>query len=845
MFLVLLFEVYLILLFEAYPMKERPNSSCACLGEEHSGQKIATRKPTTAEVNRAKIRARLLVRGVVQGVGFRPFVDRFARQHHLTGWVLNSSAGVEIEIEGQDDEIERFVQGVCQQAPPRAIITDFDLSYHPPAGYIDFTIRESVAQPQEFTLISPDLGICPDCLRELRDPANRRYGYPFINCTNCGPRYTIIQDIPYDRPNTTMKKFTMCPACEKEYNDPQDRRFHAQPNACWDCGPRIWLTDAQGQAVAAACSDTCDRHKVMAQARELLARGKILAIKGLGGFHLACDARNEQAVQALRQRKHREGKPFALMVATVDEVRLFCHVSEPEERSLTSAAAPIVLLRKRDDALVAPSVAPRSEYFGVMLPYTPLHHLLLSDGPCRILVMTSGNISQEPIVISNEEALARLAGIADYFLFHDRDIYTRADDSIVHLVEGKEAILRRSRGWCPLPIHLAGVAGGATSLEQTHRGYAKLEVLACGGELKNSICLTRGEDAFVSQYLGDLENLETFRFFEHTINKMKRILKVDPKIIAYDLHPDYLSTKYAKEADGFDLRLPVQHHHAHIASCMAENGLVEKVIGIAWDGTGYGEDGCIWGGEFLVADFISFERKAFFSYLPLPGGQMAIREPYRMALSYLYQAFGEGLEDLDLPFLHRIGWEKQRAVIEIMQKGINSPLTSSAGRLFEALASLLGVRDKNSFEGQAAMELQYLASFAAKCSRRAKINPYPYSIIEGEAVGQMRIEVAPMIEQIVHELIHHEGADQIAFRFHLTMAEIAVEICCRIRQESGLGRVALSGGVFQNRLLTSLLVKKLLAQGFDCYQHRKVPPNDGGICLGQAAVAKSKYHHYE
>jgi len=891
-----------------------------------------------------KVRARLLVKGVVQGVGFRPFVDRYALENHLAGWVLNSSSGVEIEVEGRREDVEKFVGGFSENAPPRSLITRMDVSYCPPFGYAGFTIRQSIVQPWEFTLISPDLALCPDCLKELRDPEDRRYGYPFINCTNCGPRYTIIRDIPYDRSNTTMNKFTMCSACEKEYEDPADRRFHAQPNACWDCGPKIWLSDLNGvqcsgvqcsgnviaveakniaaetknaiagaknviaeekNAIAEARDAIAEEKNAIAEAKNLLRQGKILAIKGLGGFHLACDARNEEAVRTLRMRKKREEKPFALMVKSIENIRSFCFMCEEEEQSLLSARAPILLLKKKNDSFIAPSVAPKSQRFGVMLPYTPLHHLIM-DGDYLALVMTSGNISQEPIVISNEEAATRLRGIADFFLFHDRDIYTRSDDSIVQVMEGKEALLRRSRGYCPMPIHLGPIHLFPPSLSPLppqgfpdqgrgdnqelfdpglihsrppgpiHLGYPgqgqsqgqgqgkgkgrSQEILACGAELKNTICLTREEDAFVSQYLGDLENLETFRFFEHTVSKMKRILKVDPKIIAYDLHPDYLSTKYAQEACGFDLAVPVQHHHAHIASCMAENGLKEKVIGIAWDGTGYGEDGCIWGGEFLVSDFVSFERKAFFSYVPLPGGQMAIKEPYRMALCYLYQVFGEKMMDLDLAFLRPIGQGKQAAIMEVMQKRINSPLTSSAGRLFESISALLGVRSRNTFEGQAAMDLEYLASSFQPWddeggetwnpgeNERQGYYPHPYPYVIHCRGSHYQIEVTPMIEQIVHEIVdqqrhhhhHHQDPAEIAFRFHLTMAEIAAEVCCKIREEYGIKKVVLSGGVFQNRLLTSLLSKKLLDREFDCYKHWKVPSNDGGISLGQAVIAHYK-----
>ena len=728
----------------------------------------------------------------------------------LTGWVLNASFGVKVEVEGKRKDVKKFVEGFSENAPPMSLISHIDVSDLPPVGYKDFVIKKSIVQPQEFTLISPDMATCQDCLKELQDPKDRRFEYPFINCTNCGPRYTIIRDIPYDRPKTTMKKFVMCPACQKEYKDITNRRFHAQPNACPDCGPKIWLLDSQGNEQAG---------DGITKAKNLLSQGKILAVKGLGGFHLVCDAQNEGAVNNLRQRKRREEKPFALMVNSIEKSKAFCFISKEEEKSLLSIKRPIVLLKKKKTSLLAPSVAPKSQDLGVMLPYTPLHYLLM-DGPYLALVMTSGNISQEPIVISYEEALERLKGIADYYLLHNRDIYTRSDDSVVYISNKSETMLRRSRGYCPLPIHL---------------DYPVEQILACGAELKNTICLTRDKDAFVSQYIGDLENLEAFNFFEHTIHKMKRILKVNPRIIAYDMHPDYLSTKYAKEVSAYDIKIPVQHHHAHVASCMAENGLKQKVIGLAWDGTGYGEDGCVWGGEFLIADFFSFERKAFFSYLPMPGGEKAIKEPYRMAISYLYQTFGDDLMDLALPVLIHTDNKKLSAILETLKKGINSPLTSSAGRLFESISSIVGVRNKNTYEGQAAIELEYLASSIRK---RNNISAYPYLI--NQIDSQYQIDVTPMIKQVVKESVDQKSSAGIAFTFHVTMARIAIDMCRKIREECGITSVVLSGGVFQNRLLVSLLTEKLDEQGFDYYVQQKVPANDGGISLGQAAIAHFK-----
>ena len=765
-------------------------------------------------------RAKIFVYGVVQGVGFRPFVDRFAQENHLTGWVLNSSSGVEIEVEGEKSDLELFIKGFAQAAPPLSLITHMEVSYLPPIGHTSFIIKKSIIKKNNFTLISPDVAVCRECLEELYDPHNRRYHYPFINCTNCGPRYTIIKDIPYDRQNTTMEKFTMCSACAKEYSDTNNRRFHAQPIACWDCGPKIWLEDLEKKIKV---TDPIKR------VNELLAQGKIIAIKGLGGFHLVCDGQNEKAVQNLREKKIREEKPFALMVKNLQDIQTFCFVSKEEEASLSSPKSPIVLLKKKNPSLIAPSVAPKSRHFGVMLPYTPLHSLIMEGH--FALVMTSGNISHEPIVISNKEADQKLKGIADFFLFHNRKIYTRSDDSVVFVNQGKESLLRRSRGYCPLPIHLS---------------FPCSEILACGAELKNTICLSREKDAFVSQYIGDLENLETFRFFEHTVKKMKRVLKVNPQIIAYDMHPDYFSTKFAKEAPGFTRRIPVQHHHAHIAGCMAENNLSGKVIGISWDGTGYGPDDCVWGGEFLIADYSSFERIAHFCYLPLPGGHMAIKEPYRMALVYLMEAFGDKVLKQKIAFFHQIDKKTIWAIQETITKRINSPLTSSAGRLFESVAAIVGLRNKNSYEGQSAIELEYLASLGQE-QKKEVLYPYLIRVInkkseqrEFEQSFTYEIDVIPMIRQIVMDVQNGLPSPIMAYRFHYTMAMICLDICMKIRKSRKINTVALSGGVFQNRLLTSLLLEKFNHEHFNCFIHQRVPANDGGISLGQLVIANAK-----
>ena len=626
-------------------------------------------------------RYRVTIQGIVQGVGFRPFVYQRALAHRLTGYVTNTSHGVELEIEGEAPALDDFLQGLRQAAPPLAHITDIQVQPLLRQGGSDFVIRKSQAQETRSALISPDTAVCPDCLRELRDPRDRRYRYPFINCTHCGPRYTIIRDIPYDREKTTMAAFTLCPDCAAEYADPLNRRFHAQPNACWTCGPRVSLHDPGGDRIEAP--------DPIAETARLLREGRIVAIKGLGGFHLAVEATDEAAVRNLRQRKHREEKPLALMSPNLEAARSYAWIEEDEEALLLSRERPIVLVKKREPTPIAAAVSLRNQYFGVMLPYTPLHYLLLDHG-FLALVMTSGNLSEEPICIDNAEAFRRLSGIADYFLVHNRDIYLRSDDSIVQQVSGSVRQLRRSRGFVPVPIFLAEPVRS---------------ILACGAELKNTVCLTKDNRAFISQHVGDLENLETLNFFKLTIEHLKQILQIEPEIIAYDLHPDYLSTRYALEQQGVEL-IGVQHHFAHMVGCLAEHGLNERVIGLSLDGTGYGLDGAIWGGEVLSGDRGAFERRGHLDYLPLPGGAQAIREPWRMAVSYLYQAFGEDFWDQAPPWVETIGRSKIELVLRMIQKGINSPLTSSCGRLFDGVAALIGLRETVAYEGQAAVELE-------------------------------------------------------------------------------------------------------------------------------------------
>jgi len=764
------------------------------------------------------VRVQVVVRGIVQGVGFRPFVYRLAREHDLGGWVLNSTQGVVIEVEGERERVDGFLGRLQAEPPPQALIEKVETSLLPPVGYSSFVIEAS-REGSEFVLISPDICICADCLRELRDPHDPRYRYPFINCTNCGPRFTIIGDIPYDRPKTTMRVFAMCPRCDREYHDPADRRFHAQPNACPVCGPQVEL-GVNGAQPPRALDEPIET------ARRLLAEGAIVSVKGLGGFHLACDATNRQAVATLRERKHRVDKPFAVMSLDVETVRRYCEVREGEAQLLESPARPIVLLRRRSDCPIAPEVAPGNDYIGVMLPYTPLHYLLLggvglssskaSLPPSLALVMTSGNMSEEPIAIGNQEAHQRLSVLADYFLLHDRDIHVRCDDSVTRLFRGKEAILRRSRGYAPFPVRL--------NLELA-------EILACGAELKNTFCLTKGTYAFLSQHIGDMENYETFSSYQSSIQHFQRLFRVEPQAVAYDLHPNYLATRYALElAEERGLRkVPVQHHHAHVASCMAENGVTEPVIGVAFDGTGYGSDGRIWGGEFLLADFRRFRRLAHFRYVPLPGGEAAIKRPYRMAVSHLLSALGEEALELPLPLWTVLEPGELALVRRLMASGVNSPLTSSCGRLFDAISALIGVRGVVNYEGQAAIELEMLAAEGVD-------DIYEWRLLRR---SPMIIDPAPLLRGVVTDLLAGVDVGVISARFHNTIAAIVADVSRAARQKTGVGRVALSGGCFQNVYLLGRTIDALERDGFEVLIHHLVPANDGGIALGQAVVANA------
>jgi hydrogenase maturation protein HypF len=758
------------------------------------------------------VRIAVRVDGIVQGVGFRPFVYSLATGLGLGGFVGNDVDGVFAEIEGPRGAVEQFLARLENDAPPLARIERVDARSIAPAGSRGFVIVASGPDHgQRSVLISPDIATCADCLRELADPADRRFGYPFINCVNCGPRFTIVRDIPYDRPRTTMASFAMCARCAAEYHDPADRRFHAQPVCCPDCGPRLSLLAAsEPLAPGDRTADPLESSGPVTAAAALLRDGAVLAVKGLGGYHLAADARSGMAVATLRARKHREDKPFAIMVADLSAAGELTEMDQTAAELLTSPARPIVLLPRRDGATrtLATAVAPGNRQLGIMLPYTPLHHLLLEavGGP---IVLTSGNISDEPIAYRDEDALQRLAGIADAFLVHDRAIHIRTDDSVVRAVRGRQVMLRRSRGYAPEPLTVG-------------KGFPR-PVLACGAELKNTFCLAKGRHAFVSHHIGDLENAETLRSFTEGIEHFGRLFGISPQLVAHDLHPDYLSTKYAQALDGVEL-YGVQHHHAHIAACLADNGVDAQVIGVAFDGTGYGTDGTIWGGEFLIADRAASERAGHLLPVPMPGGAAAIRQPWRMAAAYLDAAFdGAPPEGLDVVRRNATDWPKVR---ELARKGIHSPLTSSAGRLFDAVAAILGVRDRINYEGQAAVELEQLADVHER--------GWYTSAIEYDS--PCRLMGTDLVRAVADDLAAGIPADVISARFHNGVAAAIAAVCVRLRERYGLSTVAMSGGVFQNTLLLGETLRRLEATGFDVLLHSRVPCNDGGISFGQAAV---------
>jgi hydrogenase maturation protein HypF len=752
-----------------------------------------------------EVRRQIEVAGIVQGVGFRPYIYRLASERNLCGNVSNSPSGVVIEVQGPVDAVDEFVRRLPAEAPPLSQITDLRVHEVSCNGDRDFRIVATKRGEPVRTLISPDVAICADCLRELFDPRDRRHGYPFINCTNCGPRFTIVRDIPYDRPYTSMAGFRMCPACQAEYDDPRNRRFHAQPNACWDCGPQVELWDRSGRNVYSK--------NPIAQAAAGLAAGLVVAIKGLGGFHLAVDATNPAAVALLRERKRRVEKPFAIMVPSLEVAARFCEVSQAAAEAMCSPQHPIVLLPKRSAVGIVDDVAPRNRYLGIFLPYTPLHHVLFGEDGFQSLVMTSGNRSEEPIAIDNHGAVERLHELADCFLVHNRPILRRCDDSVVRIVDNKPRQLRRSRGFVPVPVFLK---------------QDLPSILAVGGELKNTVCLVKGKHAFLSQHIGDLENLESFRFFEEAVEHLERILEIKPQVVAYDLHPGYFSTKWALTQK--DVRLiGVQHHHAHIASCMAENHLEGEVIGFALDGTGYGTDGHIWGGEVLTAGFENFQRVAHFGYVPMPGGDQAIREPWRMAVAYLFHHFGRDFLKWKSSFVESHDPSQLEVVLRMMEEGVNSPRTSSCGRLFDAVAALAGVRSRVNYEAQAAIELEM------SMNEDGDDTAYPMDVLlDG---GIRIIDTRRAFELILMDLDMQVPVAVISRRFHNGLVNVFAQLAESIRIESALNRVCLSGGTFHNAYLLTRLKKQMERSNFEVFVHSQVPAGDGGLSLGQALIA--------
>ncbi|MBW1649157.1 MAG: carbamoyltransferase HypF [Deltaproteobacteria bacterium] len=745
------------------------------------------------------------ISGIVQGVGFRPFIYRLAKQYFLSGEVSNTEAGVCVKIEGEKENIDRFYKDIAQKKPPLSLITNVSIFPAEIKGFKNFLIAESTNKNKnsKTALIPQDVSICSDCLTELLNPQNRRYKYPFINCTNCGPRYTIIKDVPYDRRFTTMKPFKMCDSCFAEYQNPEDRRFHAEPNACHVCGPNVLLFDNRKKPIKT--------QDPIAECANLIKKGYIVAVKGIGGFHFVADAQNNKAVFTLREKKKRPDKPFALMSRDIEDIEKFARINNDEKNLIESLARPIVLLKKKQTDLLSEHIAPNNNYFGVMLPYTPLHYLLFERQNFTVLIMTSANISGEPIISDNNKAFEKLSGVADFFLIHDRKIHIQCDDSILKKNQYNLETIRRSRGFAPSPIFL----NKKTAL-----------ILACGAELKNTICITKKNKAFVSQYIGDLKSFAAYKLFEKTISHLKKITDVKPQIIAFDKHPDYLSSRYAKALKNAEL-IGVWHHHAHIISCIAENKTDEPVIGIALDGTGLGTDNNIWGGEIIIATPASFTRKAHLSYAAMPGADAATKEPWRMGISYLYGAYGEDFLNCNIDFLKNIDPQKIRIIAEMIQKKINSPLTSSAGRLFDGVCAILGLKNKITFEAQAAMELENIA------------NPKITDFYKCERIKKevCQIPFAPIIKGIVSDLRQKIPVSDISAKFHNTIIKIFAELCIEIKKETKINKVALSGGVFHNSIISNGLISRLKNAKFEVLTHKQLPANDGGISLGQAVIA--------
>ncbi len=768
-----------------------------------------------------KKRLKINIRGIVQGVGFRPFVFNLAQKNNLKGFVLNNRLGVEIEAEGDEKSLTTFLDLIKNSPPPLSSISDVQVVEMALKGGADFKIIQTdLSSSDETTSISPDYNVCPDCLSELFDPKDRRFEYPFINCTNCGPRYTIIEGTPYDRPLTSMKSFEMCGKCSTEYNAPQDRRFHAQPNACPECGPSLSLLDKNGNKFASK--------DPISEAIKHLKEGKIVAVKGIGGYHLVCDAANEDAVRAIRERKYRKNKPFALMSPDMQAIKGYASPTKKEEGLLLGRERPIVLIDKLPTSNIAPSVAPHNKYFGAMLPYTPIHYLLFAGGNggykepfhFKALVMTSGNMSNEPIVFKDDEALERLGGIADYFLTHNREIVWRCDDSVIQVITppGEDeivSIIRRSRGFVPSPIFIKD---------------SSPPLLACGGDLKNTFALSEGNRVFLGPHIGDLEHSSAYYSFQKSIEHYKKIFRIEPEYIAVDMHPGYFSSRYGREY-GKRFNKPVievQHHHAHIVSVMAEHRLEGEVIGLAMDGTGYGDDNTIWGGEVMSVSSSSFKRLGHIKPIPLPGGDMAAKEPGRIAAALLYRLYGEGLYEAHPNFGRRIGETKIAQIITMLKGGINTPLSSGLGRYFDAAASILGIEDYNTFEGEAPIKLEMVANQSEK-----KIFGYRVGD-DGE------INLDQMMKELIEWGAMKSDIASASAIFHNTIQAALVDSCRNVRREYGFNRVCLSGGVFQNRFLLKKVVYSLTSCGFNVFTPLKTPFNDGGIALGEVVVALNR-----
>ncbi|GIM27742.1 carbamoyltransferase [Clostridium polyendosporum] len=751
------------------------------------------------------VRKYIIVKGIVQGVGFRPFVYNEAIKNNLTGWVKNTSEGVCIDIEGQEREINVFLEELNNNSPILSKIEEICVQDRSLQYYKEFIIDRSCKDTYGTTFISPDVAICKDCEKEITDSNNRRYEYPFTNCTSCGPRFSIIKKLPYDRSMTTMGVFKMCSDCSEEYESPIDRRFHAQPNACNICGPKVWLTDKYGNFIEST--------EPIKKARLLLKEGKIIAVKGIGGFHLICDGKNEKVIQLLRDRKGRSSKPFALMMKDIETIRSYCYVNDLEERILIGIRRPILLLDKKNEQLPN-KIAFNNNKLGVMLPYTPLHHLLF-DEELTVLIMTSANVSGLPIIYKNDEALESLKDVVDYFLLHDREIHVPVDDSVSRVVLGKECVIRRSRGYAPAAVRVEDIT----------------ETLACGANLKNSFCISKKQFAFLSQHIGDLENLETYKSLENNIKHFKNIYNIQPKLIAHDLHPNFLSTDFAQKEEG--VKVPVQHHHAHVVSCMVENKINTKVIGIAFDGTGYGTDGKIWGGEFLICDYLNFERVGHLKYVKMPGGDAAAKEPWRMALSYIYHVYGD---EFDINMVHDVSERDIKNIIMMLKHNMNCPETSSMGRLFDAVSALLAFKRKITFEGEAAIELEILADLNDE-----RLYSYGIDTVNGVYI----VNTDLIIRDIIKDMKNQVSTNIIAKRFHNTVVAFSIEICRLIRNKYNISSVVLSGGVFQNEILLKGLYKVLMKEGFEVYTHGEIPCNDGGIAVGQLMIANYKYKNRE